>query len=317
MPATWWVRHRVRRPRGSSISALFAGIDGGQSTTSAVIGDETGRVIARGSSGAADEVGEGPESTRLRDALRGALRDALGHAGLPQDSRFAAIVAGISGYEGNLHGRNPQLPADRVTLVHDSEIAHAGALDGKPGVVVIAGTGSVAFAKNESGETALCGGWGYLFGDEGSAFWLGRQAIAEAMRDNDASEESELAPLLLQHFSQPSLRALARAFYAGVLSRADLAAFAPVLVQCAENGSERAAQFVRDGAAALVLLAKHAADRARIPSPNVAFTGGLMQSAAFSAHVDRWMHELLPQGRRAIPRRDAAEGALLLAYRPV
>lgn len=268
-------------------------------------------------SGPADEVGEGPGSTRLRDALRGALRDALARAGLPQDSHFAAIVAGISGYEGSVYGRDPELPADRVALVHDTEIAHAGALDGKPGVVVIAGTGSVAFAKSESGAGSMCGGWGYLFGDEGSAFWFARDALADAMRETDAGEQSELTPLLLQHFSQPSLRALARAFYAGGVSRAELAALAPVLMRHAENGSERAAQYVRDGAAALVLLAKHAADRAQMPAPHVAFTGGLMQSAAFSAHVDRWMHELLPQARRVVPRRDAAEGALLLSYRPV
>lgn len=282
-----------------------------------MIGDENGRVLARGTAGAADEVAQGPESTRLRDALRGALGDAIAHAGLPPDSRFTAIVAGISGYEGNVYGRDPELPADRVTLVHDTEIAHAGALEGQPGVVVIAGTGSVAYAKSESGASALCGGWGYLFGDEGSAFWFARDALADAMRDADAGEESELTPLLLRYFSQPSLRALARAFYTGRISRADLAALAPVLVQYAENGSERAAQYVRDGAAALVLLAKHAAARADMASFQVAFTGGLMQSAAFSAHVDRWMHELLPQARRVVPRRDAAEGALLLAYRPV
>lgn len=253
----------------------------------------------------------------MRDALRGALDDAMAQAGLPPDSRFAAIVAGVSGYEGRVYGRDPELPADRVVLVHDTEIAHAGALGGEPGVVVIAGTGSVAFAKNESGATCLCGGWGYLFGDEGSAFWFARDALADAMRETDSGEESELGPLLLQHFSEPSLRALARAFYTAGISRSDLAAFAPVLIQRAESGSERAAQYVRDGAAALVLLAKHAADRSQMLSPHVAFTGGLMQSAAFSAHVDRWMHELLPRARRVVPRRDAAEGALLLAYRPV
>lgn len=294
---------------------LYAGIDGGQSSTTAVIGDETGRVIARGKAGAADEVGQGADSTRLRDALRGALFDALAHADLPADSRFASIVAGVSGYEGTVYGRDPELPAQHVRLVHDTEIAHAGALEGKPGVVVIAGTGSVAFAKSETGRTALCGGWGYLFGDEGSAFWFARDAIADAMRESDAGEEGDLTSLVLQHFSQPSLRTLARAFYAGTISRTDLAAFAPVLVQRARDGSERAAQYVRDGAAALVLLAKHAADRAAIAAPNIAFTGGLMRDAAFSTHVDQWMHELLPHAHRVASRRDAAEGALFLAYR--
>lgn len=294
---------------------LFAGIDGGQSSTVAVIGDEFGRVLARGSAGPADEVAQGPDSTRLRDAVHCALADAISRAHLPADSCFVSIVAGVSGYDGKVYGRKPEPPSDRFSIVHDTVIAHAGALDGTPGVIVIAGTGSVAYARNERGEAALCGGWGYLFGDEGSAFWFARDAIADAMRETDAGEESELGPLILAHFAQPSLRTLVRAFYAGEISRGDLAAFAPVLIAHAQAGSERAAQYVRDGAAALVLLAKHAAERAALESPRVAFLGGLLRSALLVDNVDRWMHELLPQGVRVPPVRDAAEGALLLAYR--
>jgi len=294
---------------------LFAGIDGGQSSTVAVIGDESGRVLARGTAGPADEVAQGPQSTRLRDALHEAIADALAHAHLPEDSHFASVLAGVSGYDGKVYGARPDLRADRFSLVHDTVIAHAGALDGKPGIIVIAGTGSVAYARDAAGGTALVGGWGYLFGDEGSAFWLARDAIADAMRESDAGEDSELQPLILAHFSQPSLRALVRAFYAGDISRAALAALAPVLIAHAEAGNERAAQYVRDGAASLVLLAKHAAERVNMHAPDIAFLGGLLRNATFSAAVDRWMHELLADAHRKPPVRDAAEGALLLAYR--
>lgn len=272
-------------------------------------------MLARGSAGPADEVAQGPASTRLRDAVHAAIADALSHAQLPADSRFVSIVAGVSGYDGKVYGKKPELRADRFSIVHDTAIAHAGALDGKPGVIVIAGTGSVAYARNERGESALAGGWGYLFGDEGSAFWFARDAISDAMRESDAGEESELAPLILAHFSQSSLRTLVRAFYAGEISRGELAAFAPVLIAHAQAGSERAAQYVRDGAAALVLLAKQAAHRTALESPSIAFLGGLLRSAMLSDKVDRWMHELLPNAKRTAPMRDAAEGALLLAYR--
>lgn len=265
-------------------------------------------MIARGSAGPADEVAQDRHSTRLRDALRGALGDALLQAGMPADQRFSSIVAGISGYEGRVYGRDPDLPADRVSLVHDTEIAHAGALDGQPGIVVIAGTGSVAYAKNDRGESALCGGWGYLFGDEGSAFWVARDALADAMRESDAGGEHELTPLLLQHFARPSLRSISRAFYMGEISRSDLASAAPLIMQHAE-------QYARDGAAALVYLARNAAGRLHMASPAVAFTGGLLRCASFSEQIDGWMRELLPQAQRVEPRRDAAEGALLIAYR--
>lgn len=293
---------------------LYAGIDGGQSSTVAVLGDETGRVVARGSAGPADEVAQGPESTRLRDALRNALLDALKNGGLPLDSHFEAVVAGVSGYDGKVRGRPPELIANRLALVHDTVIAHAGALEGKPGVIVIAGTGSVAYARNERGESALAGGWGYLFGDEGSAFWFARDAIADAARDEDNGEEHELTPLILTHFSKPSLRALVRAFYTGEISRAHLASFATVLLLQAESGNERAAQYVRDGAGAVVGLARNAAARVGLETFSVAFLGGVLASAAFGESIDRWMHELLPRATRVPPLRDAAEGALLLAY---
>lgn len=295
---------------------LYAGIDGGQSSTQAVIGDESGRIIARGSAGPADEVAQGPESTRLRDALAGALADALARGGLPADSRFASIVAGVSGYDGKVYGRAPELRADRFAIVHDTVIAHAGALDGEPGVVVIAGTGSVAYARSERGESALVGGWGYLFGDEGSAFRLARESISDAMRAQDAGETFELTPAILAHFARPSLRALARAFYAGEISRTDLAAFAAVLIDHAQAGSARAAAYVRDAGTSLVLLAKQASERAAIPAPQVAFLGGLLRSPLLDGCVDEAMSELLPRAARVAPRRDAAEGALVLAYRP-
>lgn len=295
--------------------SYFAGIDGGQSGTDAVVAGPDGKILGRGSAGACDEVGEPPESTRLHDALRDALAAAVAHAGLPQSTRFRAIVAGISGYEGRVYGRDPDLPAGDVTLVHDTENAHAGALGGAAGVVVIAGTGSVAFARNERGGSVLLGGWGFLFGDEGSAFWIAREAVAGAMRDADAGEDNELAALALAYFEQPSLRKLARSVYMGAISRAQFAGFAQRLLQEAERGNGRAARYVRDGAAALVTLALRAMRQAGMAACPVAFTGGMTRSSAFSDEIGRQMKQLLPQAQRVAPRYDAPSGALILAYR--
>lgn len=293
----------------------YAGIDGGQSSTDAVIADESGKVLGRGSAGPSDEIGQGPDSTRLRDALRDALADAVRHAGLPSDTEFAAIAAGISGYEGRVYGRAPELPAQRLTLVHDSENAHAGALGGDAGVVVIAGTGSIGFARNERGETSLVGGWGFLFGDEGSAFWLARKALSDAMRDKDANEGNPLADAALARFGQPSLRKLARAFYLQSISRAQLASFASVVVEAAERGDERAAHYLNSGAEALVTLAMRAMKHVGMRAPKVAFIGGMTKSATYSGEIAQHMKKLLPQAQHVPPRYDAATGALILAYR--
>lgn len=293
----------------------YAGIDGGQSSTDAVIADENGKILGRGSAGPSDEVGQGPGSTRLHDALHDALSDAMQHAALPPDTRFASIVAGISGYEGRVQGKMPELPADDFQIVHDSENAHAGALDGAAGVVVIAGTGSIAFARNERGGSALTGGWGYLFGDEGSAFWLASTALADAMRDADASEANELAARALTYFQQPSLRALSRSFYLNRISRAQIASFATAVIEAAERGDEAAERYIRDGAQALVTLAMRAMAQTGMNSANVAFIGGMTRSATYSGEISESMKRLIPQAERVLPRYDAAVGSLILAYR--
>ncbi len=294
----------------------FAGIDGGQSATAAVAADELGRILGRGTGPGADEVGELPGSSRLHDALGTALTGAIAAANLPAGVQFERIVAGVSGYEGRVYGEPPQLPAASLTLVHDAVNAHAGAFAGRPGVVVIAGTGSVAFARSERGAEAVAGGWGFLFGDEGSAFWLARSAVSDAMRDADAGEPNDLAPVALQHFGRTSLRDLSRAFYAREISRAQFALFAVDVLQAAERGSEPAARYVRDGAGALVRLAMRAAVSAGLPADaEAAFLGGLTKSSTMQGEIAQWMRTLIPSARRVAPKHDAAVGALILAYR--
>jgi glucosamine kinase len=276
---------------------LFAGIDGGQSGTTAAIGDGT-RVLGRGTSGPADEIGVGPDSTRLRDALEGALGAALVAAKLPSNVRLDAIVAGISGYEGRVYGVAPQLPAQRVRLMHDAPIAHAGALGGKPGVVVIAGTGSVAYSVASDNRSKTTGGWGYLFGDEGSAFWIARTYLAQAIRDDARVPEA------LEYFGVATLRELVRAFYSGTISRDRFASFATVAI-----ADERIA------AAAAGQLAALAASAVLERPCAIAFTGGLMRDASFAQRVRTTTQTLLPDCSVVEPLDGPAEGALILAQR--
>ena len=112
------------------MSEYFAGIDGGQSSTVAIVGDERGKILGRATAGPADEVGAGAGSTRLRDALGEALAGACRAAALPYEGAIAAVVAGVSGYEGRVYGEPPRLAAQRLVILHDAPIAHAGALGG-------------------------------------------------------------------------------------------------------------------------------------------------------------------------------------------
>jgi glucosamine kinase len=292
--------------------SFFAGIDAGQSGTVAIIGDESGRVIGRGEAGAADEIGQDANSARLRDALRSAYDKAAADARLPEGTRCARIVAGISGYEGRVYGRAPELPCDELVLLHDAVIAHAGAFGGSPGVVVIAGTGSVAYGANERGETVTLGGWGYLFGDEGSAFWLARRAIEDSIRDEDAGKQNPVAALLLAHFQRPSLHALVRSFYAGEISRAQLARFARDMAGAAASDAS-ALRYVQQAAQALADLAVRTMARIALPAGPLAFLGGMTKSAVMKDAIAQAVAEAAPGAQLVEPSADAVEGALLLA----
>lgn len=289
---------------------LFAGIDGGQSSTVAVVADERGRILGRGTAGPADEIGAGKESTRLRDALHGAFEAACADAALGPQRRFEAIVAGVSGYDGRVYGRMPALPADRAVLLHDTPIAHAGALAGRPGVVVIAGTGSVVFGRDDAGRSWTLGGWGFLFGDEGSAFYIVREALAAMMRAQDDGDDSLAAETqaVCGFFGVASLRRLVHAFYKNEITRERLAAFAPEAIRL-EAFQPRAVQ----GAKRLAMLAQHAI--AAGAAARIALVGGVFADERFRDAVQTTIARAVPQAEIVEARYEPVYGALLLAYR--
>lgn len=298
---------------------LFAGIDGGQSSTTAVVGDETGAVLGRGTGPPADEVGEGTQSTRLRDALEAALAAALRDANQAGDAQLESVLAGVSGYDGHVTGVSPTFRTRHFHIVHDAPVAHAAAFGTGAGVLVIAGTGSVAYGRNDAGDTLRLGGWGYLFGDEGSAFWIGRRCIERAMHDEDAGLGSFLRAEVLQHFAQPSLRDLLHASHANVIARSDIAAFARRALELARSGNPDAFVIAGQAADALAALGAHCAQRLhgdkRVighPLP-LAFSGGLVGDEWFAAKVHACALDRLPEAQLATMRRTPAEGALLLA----
>jgi glucosamine kinase len=289
---------------------LVAGIDGGQSSTVAVVGDETGRILGRGVAGPADEVGVGRDSTRLHDALHGALEAATKDAQLGATSRFDAIVAGVSGYDGRVYGRSPELPSSRAALMHDTPIAHAGALGGAAGVIVIAGTGSVVYGTAASGWSCTLGGWGYLFGDEGSAFAIVRDALSLLMRardEGDASFEDETRSVC-EYFGVSSLRPLVHAFYKGEITRDRLASFAPRALRF-----ESVRPILRQGAGRLAALVARAI--AAGAGPRVAFTGGVFADENFERTLRAAILHENPEATIVPARYEPVLGALLLAYR--
>ncbi|HUY11054.1 MAG TPA: BadF/BadG/BcrA/BcrD ATPase family protein [Candidatus Dormibacteraeota bacterium] len=292
---------------------LFAGVDVGQSATKAVIADERGRVLARGESHAGDELGLPASSTRLRDAVESALASARRRAGLPSSRRYESVTIGISGYDGALRGRAPRLQARVLRYTHDSRSAMAGALPGGAGIVAIAGTGSVVLARNRVGEEFCVGGHGYLFGDEGSAFGIVRDAVRAALTLEDARRDSRLLAALVAHFGCEQ-RSLAQRFYTAQLSRSEVAAFAPALCALAADREPSARAILAEHAAALVDRIRSAATRSKLRQPALVIVGGLAANAAYNAALSRALRARLPRARRIAAQYDPTLGALLLAF---
>jgi N-acetylglucosamine kinase-like BadF-type ATPase len=294
----------------------FAGIDGGQSSTVAVVLDEGGRVRGRGTAGPADHVDEAPGSRKLADACAAALARALEAAGLARDTRFEAVHAGVSGFDGGFDGAPPSFAARSVRIEHDAPVALAGAVQTRPAVVVIAGTGSVAYGEDESGGTRVrVGGWGYLFGDEGSAFAVARDALAHAMAQDDRGVRSPLGDAALAFFDRRDLRALATAALQGRIGRSELAAFARVVHDAARLGDPGATAIVDRAADALADLAALAVGRLRAEQAvTIGLSGGAFRAEAFAARVRTRIRELVPGASVTAARYDPAVGAALLAF---
>ena len=296
---------------------LYAGIDGGQSSTIAVVLDADGNQLGRGTAGPSDHVGEPPESQRAALACETAVAEALRGAGLPAATALAAVVIGLSGYEGAWYGREPVFPGAVVRYEHDAVIALAGAIPARPAAVVIAGTGSAAYGERPDGGAVRAGGFGYLFGDEGSSFAIARAALAGAMRSADGGAVTNLGEAALGFFDYPDLRALARAVSLHEVTRPQLASFVRVVLDAARLGDVTARAIVDGAAADLADLAVRVVGRLAAdgdgPVP-VAFVGGAVENAGLRADVGRRVEAAEPRARVVEPAYEPAVGAALLAF---
>ena len=299
------------------MAALLAGIDGGQSSTIAVVLDDNGLQLGRGTAGPSDHVGEPATTQRAAQACESALAAALAAAGLPAGTPLAAVVVGLSGYEGAWHGREPSFGDAIVRYTHDAVAALSGAIRERPAAVVIAGTGSVGYGESAQREPVRVGGFGYLFGDEGSSFAIARTALAAAMRVSDRGVLTDLGAAALAFFDCRDLRALARAVSLRQIGRPQLAGFARVVFDAARLGDPEAAAIVENAAAALAGLAQLVVEQlgdADMPAVPVAFVGGAVENTELRAAAERRLEAATPLARVVPPLAEPAVGAALLAF---
>lgn len=298
---------------------LFLGVDGGQSGTTALIGDEAGRVLGAGRGGPCNHAGAAEGRRKLVRAVTASVAAACAEAGLDLPAvRFTAACFGMSGGPEDKQATLREiLPADVMVVTDDAVTALAGATAGEPGIVTIAGTGSIAFGRNAAGRTARVGGWGYIFGDEGGAFDIARQALRAALRAEEGwGPPSALAPALLDATGSPHANGVLHRFYTPDWPRSRVAALAPLVDEAAMAGDAVARDILQNAAQQLAVLT--AAVRRQLWQPGeparLAWTGGVFRSRIL---LDRYrcLVDLEDGNRAGPPEYNPAAGALIEAYR--
>ena len=306
-------------PAPFRLMALFLGVDGGKSSTKAFIGDETGRVLGTGVGGPCNHVAEAEGRERLARAVTESVALACGQAGI--DAARVSFEAACFGMSGGPADKQPILAeilrAGQLIVTHDMLIALSGATGGDPGVAVNAGTGSFAFGRSPSAETARAGGWGFVFGDEGSGFDIARQALRAALRHEEGwGPHTVLHAALLEATGTRDANELLHHFYTPEWPRPRVAALAKLVDSVALAGDPVARDILTNAAQQLAMLAASVGNRLfRAGEPMlVCHIGGVFRSRLLLER-HRQIVELNDGARCEPPRYSPAAGALLEAYR--
>ena len=263
-------------------SPLFLGIDGGGTKTAFVLIDGDGRLLARHESTTSYYIEIGFDALRalLRDGVQAALKLASVPAG-----DIAHCFAGLPahGEDSELFGTFDALLKDvvpRSTIGNDMVCSWAGSLAGSDGISLVAGTGSIAYGEWQ-GRSARCGGWGEVFGDEGSAHWLARETLALFSRMVDGrAEPGPLVGLVREHFELQHDLDLCGEIN-GSAARSELAQIARLATAAAQGGDVQARQLLvraGDELAALAAGVARTLGLAGSQAVPVSYSGGVFAS---------------------------------------
>ena len=305
---------------------LFLGIDGGQTATKSILADASGQVLGAGRGGPAIHLKDGATREHARNALYEAIHEALRQAGLADATEIACAFLGFSGVSG------PEAPAAKIYcevvqeqfavrsifIDHDARTALAGAIPSMTGVIAIAGTGSIAFAMDARGASARAGGWGYLLGDPGSAYEIGRQALAAVAQAHDgAGPATLLSSLLLQALDIHDASEITQVVYRDVSPKLRIAGVCSAVAAAAASGDKVAGSIFEEAGRGLGSMACAAARKLMMP-PSLTFSGvgGVFESGELLWRPYReFVLTEYPRAQVVAPAFPPLVGALMLALR--
>ena len=293
------------------------GIDAGGTKTVCLLADAEGRVLAeaRGSGANLQAAGELEVEKVLHHVMDAVLAD--------RNERPAAICLGIAGVDRpqdaeSVRGIMRRIGFKTPTLVvNDALIALVAGAGDEPGVVLVAGTGSIAYGKDVAGRAARAGGWGYLLGDEGAGFWMGRLALAAVVRQYDGRGPATLLTgLVLERLELESPTELIREIYDRDVHRQTIAALASLVARAAEQGDAVATEILTRASIELAAAASSVITRLEMRGnvfPTI-LAGGIFRGVpGLADDVAARIAEVAPRSAIRLLEVEPAAGAVRLA----
>jgi glucosamine kinase len=308
--------------------AYYLGIDGGGTKTRCLLADET-TVLARAMAGGSNIIRLG--ETKASEALRTVVQQICAAAEISSGQIRGVCIgaAGAARPEIAAKIRNvlaeliPEISPANIEVVGDAEIALEAAFGEGPGVIAIAGTGSIAYGRNAEGHTARAGGWGFAVSDEGSGHWIGRRAVSAILSAHDQGLETALTAMVLRAWKLVTIDELVQ--QANSSPRPDFPRLFPVVLRAADEGDSIARNLLNEAGARLASLAATVVRRlaphdqeAALPPVElpIAMTGSVFRQSAVVREVfDNMLHASFPSIDVRQDLADPVEGALARAKR--
>jgi N-acetylglucosamine kinase-like BadF-type ATPase len=297
------------------------GLDAGGTKTVCLLADADGRVVGRGRAGGANLQTEG--ELQVEKVLDAVIEQALDG----RDLRVAAVCLGMAGADRAEDTATVREVLRRlgykhhVLVVNDALVALVAGAGDDPGIVIVSGTGAIQYGVNQRGLAARAGGWGFLLGDEGSGYWIGRHAITAALRERDGrGPKTWLTPLVCDHFQVASPDLLVRQIYDRGLRPQAIASLGALVERARAGGDVVAAEILRQAVEHLIAGAQSVASRLEMRGDQFAtvLVGGMFRAIPWLAEeVARQMRDVAPRTWIAPLTIDPAEGAVRLALRHV
>lgn len=293
------------------------GIDAGGTKTVCLLADGQGRVLAEARGGGANLQSAG--ELEVEKVLYGVMEAALARHGVRPD----AICLGIAGVDRPADADAVRTIMKRIGLksqtlvVNDALVALVAGAGDEAGVVLVAGTGSIAYGRTAAGQAARAGGWGYLLGDEGGGFWIGRAALSAVVRQFDGrGPGTELAGLVLAHLGLSNPTELIHAIYYRDVHRQAIAGLAGVVQRAADAGDAVAAQILAHAGAELASAAASVIGRLGMRGetfPTI-LAGGMFRGVPWlTRDVQARLSEVAPRSTVRVLEVEPAVGAVHLA----